>query len=209
MLLLLLLEKKTADNSRRGDKLLLWWATHSVRMKIVVVGSGGVGKSCVTLRYLNDYFAEDYDPTIEECFQTKFQLDNKKIVLDIIDTAGQEEFAGFRDVTLHYGDGFLIVYAVDDAISWKNAQELKGKIDRIKSDAMPVLVLGNKIDLEKREVDEKDVEAWCTAANVMHLQSSAKTNVNIKQAFETLVRAILKRQQETGTEEKKKTCVLL
>eukprot|EP00053_Salpingoeca_punica_P010990 m.98353 g.98353 ORF g.98353 m.98353 type:complete len:179 (+) comp15556_c5_seq6:616-1152(+) len=178
-------------------------------MKIVVVGSGGVGKSCCTLRYLNDVFAEDYDPTIEECFSTKVQVDNKKISLEIIDTAGQEEFAGFRDVTIHYGDGFLIVYAVDDATSWKSAQELKGKIDRIKSDSVPAVMLGNKADLDKREVDAKDVDAWCANANVQHIQASAKTNLNIKQAFETLIRAILKRQQETGTEEKKKGCTIL
>ena len=83
------------------------------------------------------------------------QVDNKKIQLEVIDTAGQEEFAGFRDVTIHYGDGFLIIYSVDELASWNNAKTLKGKIDRIKNEKFPMVVCGNK-----KVSDKKDEEIY-------------------------------------------------
>eukprot|EP00052_Salpingoeca_macrocollata_P004702 m.43039 g.43039 ORF g.43039 m.43039 type:complete len:179 (+) comp14397_c0_seq2:174-710(+) len=178
-------------------------------MKIVVVGSGGVGKSCCTLRFLEDVFAEDYDPTIEECFTKKVQVDNKKVQLEVIDTAGQEEFAGFRDVTIHYGDGFLIVYSVDEPASFEHAQKLKGKIDLIKHEKIPIVMAGNKKDLPEHKVSTEMAQEWCSKNNVIHIETSAKTRDNVNEAFYALIRAIQKYQAENGKSDKNKKCTLL
>ncbi|KNC82549.1 hypothetical protein SARC_05162 [Sphaeroforma arctica JP610] len=93
--------------------------------RICVVGSGGVGKSCVTLRLLKNKFAEYYDPTIEESYKKTMTIDSIGYNLEIVDTAGQEEFASFRDSSLDYGDGFVLVYSIISSSSW---EELKVRI---------------------------------------------------------------------------------
>jgi GTPase KRas protein len=59
--------------------------------KFVTLGGGGVGKSCVTLQFVQSFFTEDYDPTIEDSYRKQVAVDGKTVLLDILDTAGQEE----------------------------------------------------------------------------------------------------------------------
>eukprot|EP00490_Sorites_sp_Unknown_P007071 CAMPEP_0114656500 /NCGR_PEP_ID=MMETSP0191-20121206/12423_1 /TAXON_ID=126664 /ORGANISM="Sorites sp." /LENGTH=80 /DNA_ID=CAMNT_0001873811 /DNA_START=37 /DNA_END=276 /DNA_ORIENTATION=- len=65
--------------------------------KIVVLGGGGVGKSALTIRLVNDNFLEEYDPTIEDSYRKQCDIDGTPCMLDILDTAGQDDFAALRD----------------------------------------------------------------------------------------------------------------
>ena len=65
--------------------------------KIIMVGSGGVGKSALTLQYMYGDFPEQYDPTKADSYKKKITLDQEEVFVDILDTAGQEEFAAIRD----------------------------------------------------------------------------------------------------------------
>mmetsp|Transcript_1486 Transcript_1486/g.1896 ORF Transcript_1486/g.1896 Transcript_1486/m.1896 type:complete len:86 (-) Transcript_1486:463-720(-) len=58
--------------------------------KVVVIGSGGVGKSALTIQYIQNHFVDEYDPTIEDSYRKQVTIDNETSVLDILDTAGQE-----------------------------------------------------------------------------------------------------------------------
>ena len=85
--------------------------------KIVVVGSGGVGKSCIVVRFVQGKFIKKYDPTIEDFYRKQIDVDGEAIMLDILDTAGQEEFSALRDSYMRTGDGFVLVYAVNSSTS--------------------------------------------------------------------------------------------
>ncbi|CAJ0636578.1 1320_t:CDS:2 [Entrophospora sp. SA101] len=61
--------------------------------KVIMVGSGGVGKSALTLRYMYGDFVEEYDPTKADSYRKKVTLDGQECQIDILDTAGQEEYA--------------------------------------------------------------------------------------------------------------------
>ncbi|KAJ3079271.1 hypothetical protein HK102_003910, partial [Quaeritorhiza haematococci] len=65
--------------------------------KIIMVGSGGVGKSALTLQYMYGDFIEEYDPTKADSYRKKVSLDSQDCFIDILDTAGQEEYAAIRD----------------------------------------------------------------------------------------------------------------
>ncbi len=64
--------------------------------KVVVLGSGGVGKSALTVQFVSGCFMEKYDPTIEDFYRKEIEVDGSPCVLEILDTAGTEQFASMR-----------------------------------------------------------------------------------------------------------------
>merc|ERR1711983_648850 len=87
--------------------------------KIVVVGGGGVGKSAITIQFIQSYFVTDYDPTIEDSYTKQCVIDDSVAKLDILDTAGQEEFSAMREQYMRSGEGFLLVFSLADRTSFE------------------------------------------------------------------------------------------
>ena len=84
------------------------------KYRLVVVGGGGVGKSALTIQFIQSYFVTDYDPTIEDSYTKQCVIDDRAARLDILDTAGQEEFGAMREQYMRTGEGFLLVFSVTD-----------------------------------------------------------------------------------------------
>jgi len=80
--------------------------------KVVVLGSGGVGKSALTVQFVTGTFIEKYDPTIEDFYRKEIEVDSSPSVLEILDTAGTEQFASMRDLYIKNGQGFILVYSL-------------------------------------------------------------------------------------------------
>eukprot|EP00768_Dysnectes_brevis_P006449 gnl/Dysnectes_brevis/508_a564_9104.p1 GENE.gnl/Dysnectes_brevis/508_a564_9104~~gnl/Dysnectes_brevis/508_a564_9104.p1 ORF type:complete len:190 (-),score=45.14 gnl/Dysnectes_brevis/508_a564_9104:103-672(-) len=160
--------------------------------KIVIVGSGGVGKSAITVRFIQGKFVKKYDPTIEDFYRKQVEVDGQATMLDILDTAGQEEFSALRDAYMRNGHGFILVYAITSSTSFDDCRTLHEQILRVKEkDAVPLILVGNKCDLEDdREVKNEAGKSLSEEFNCKFLESSAKDNVNIKEIFITLVKAI-------------------
>ncbi|KAJ8325798.1 Ras GTPase [Batrachochytrium dendrobatidis] len=68
--------------------------------KLVVVGGGGVGKSALTIQFIQEHFVDEYDPTIEDSYRKQTVVDGEVAMLDVLDTAGQEEYSAMRDTRL-------------------------------------------------------------------------------------------------------------
>jgi len=176
--------------------------------KITVLGSGGVGKSALTIRLITGTYEANYDPTIEDSYRKQVQIDNKPALLDILDTAGQEEYAALQDQWIREGDGFLIVYAINSQESFDEADMIRAKIIRILDPAdpddpdIPIVLVGNKCDLENerkvsaKERDERQREWKCPV-----FESSAKDKTNIDESFFQVVREIRKRKAADDTAE--------
>lgn len=161
--------------------------------KLVVVGDGGVGKSALTIQFFQKLFIEDYDPTIEDSYIQHTQIDGEWCILDVLDTAGQEEFSAMREQYMRKGDGFLMVYSVTDLHSYENIKNFYTQILRVKDkDAYPMLLVANKIDLvRQRRVTEKDGRALAANLRVPYVETSAKEPpVNVDLAFHDVVRVI-------------------
>merc|ERR1711963_434876 len=97
-------------------------------MKIVILGAGGVGKSAITIQLVRKVFQPKYDPTIEDSYRTNFNYEGENYQLEILDTAGQDEFKGMRDMYYKSGDGFLLVYDIGAPSSLDDVRERYGEI---------------------------------------------------------------------------------
>lgn len=100
--------------------------------RIVVLGSSGVGKSAIVMQYVQGVFVESYDPTLEDSFTKRVRspLTGDPLEVEILDTAGIDQFAAMRDMYIANGDAFVVVYSVDSKVSFNEACAL---ITRIKS----------------------------------------------------------------------------
>ena len=167
------------------------------KYKIIVVGSGAVGKSSLTIRYVIGDFFEHYDPTIEDYYRKLVEVDKKPAYLDILDTAGQQEFASMQEQFYRQGKGFLIVYAIDKPHTFEDAKKLKQKITESRYDDEPfaVVLVGNKSDLDqlgKRRISQSDGRQLAKQWNCPFIETSAKEQTNIAKCFQTIVREIRK-----------------
>jgi len=163
--------------------------------RIVVVGAGGVGKSALTVMFIQGTFLTKYDPTIEDSYMKQVEVDGVSCTLDIMDTAGQEEFGALRDQYMKTGQGFLIVYSVTTSTSFDAVTKFRNQILRVQEDKpdIPIVLVGNKKDLEEdREVSKEKGQLQAEKFGCEYLEASAKTNSNVNEAFFTLVKSINK-----------------
>ncbi|KAI1313415.1 hypothetical protein EDD11_002650 [Mortierella claussenii] len=145
------------------------------RFSIVVVGDGAVGKSALTLRFLRDQFHDEYDPTIEDSYCRHIEVDEKEYTLDIIDTAGQDEYRGhWNDQFLRAGDGFICVYSITSMGSFQELIGLRDQIWRAKeSEHVPMMIAANKSDLEEeRQIAMKTGQEFATMSNSLYIETS-------------------------------------
>ncbi|VDK59030.1 unnamed protein product [Anisakis simplex] len=179
--------------------------------KLVVVGDGGVGKSALTIQLIQNHFVEEYDPTIEDSYRKQVVIDGETCLLDILDTAGQEEYSAMRDQYMRTGEGFLLVFAVNETKSFENVTHYREQIRRVKdSDEVPMVLVGNKCDLAQRVVESRAVAEASRAYGIPFVETSAKTRMGVDDAFYTLVREIRKHKQKQSVKpRKKRKCTIL
>lgn len=180
--------------------------------KVIMVGSGGVGKSALTLQFMYDEFVEDYEPTKADSYRKKVVLDGEEVQIDILDTAGQEDYAAIRDNYFRSGEGFLCVFSITEDDSFQSTQEFREQILRVKGDTnIPFILVGNKADLtNSRKVQQTTAQNRAAQWQVPYVETSAKTRENVDKVFYDLMREIRSRkvsddnQGKTDKEKKKK-----
>jgi len=175
------------------------------------MGEGGVGKSAVTLRHITRNFIEYYDPTIEDSYSTKILVDNKLSNITIIDTAGQEEYTSIRNNWIEHGDGFILVYSIDNRNSFDEIKILMDEITTLKDKTPPVVLIGNKCDLKsQREVSKNEGEELAISWNCIFHETSAKNDININETFFDIVREIrkCKFKDKPKIKKEKRRCII-
>jgi len=180
--------------------------------KIVIVGSGGVGKSALTVRFIQGNFVERYDPTIEDSYRKQVEVDSLPCMLDILDTAGQEEYSALRDQYMQAGQGFILVYNITSLVSFDAVKDLRDQVLRSKDiEDVPIILVGNKCDLEgERVVSTEDGKRLAKQFKCEFLEASAKLNRNVSEIFFMLVRQIRKYEEQHPSQKKdRKKCILL
>jgi GTPase KRas protein len=168
--------------------------TKNLEYKLVVLGGGGVGKSALTIRLVTDNFLDEYDPTIEDSYRKQVMIDDETALLDILDTAGQEEFSSMQDQWMRDGKGFLLVYNITSRPTFDEVNSLYEKILRTKdTEKVPIVLVGNKCDLKnERQVSYEEGAALAQQWKCPFFETSAKIKVNNETCFFELVREIRK-----------------
>lgn len=162
----------------------------------MVLGSGGVGKSALTVQFVQNIFVEKYDPTIEDSYRKQVEVDGTQCMLEILDTAGTEQFTAMRDLYMKNGQGFALVYSITSQSTLQDLQEIREQILRVKdTDDVPLILVGNKCDLEgERAVGREQGAALARSwGNTSFMETSAKSKINVNEMFCDLVRQINRR----------------
>lgn len=160
--------------------------------KVVMLGSGAVGKSAITVQMVSGHFLSSYDPTIEDSYRTTININNQDIILNILDTAGQEEFYALRDQYMRSGDGYIIVFSITSITSFLEVNAIKEQLNIVldvdNNTLIPIILVGNKCDLEEyRQVQSSDAQRLAEEWRVKYFETSAKNKTNINRIFEELV----------------------
>ena len=161
--------------------------------KIVVLGGGAVGKSALTVQYMNHHFVESYDPTIEDSYRKQIEIDGRVCLLDVLDTAGQDEYSALRDQYMRTGQAFIMVYDITNYNTFAQLEELAQQLCRtLDADNLhrfPIVVAGNKVDLDsQRQVTLSEGQQFALRHGAKFLEVSAKTRINVDETFAEVVR---------------------
>ena len=117
-------------------------------IRVVSVGVGGVGKSSFIHSFMTGKFTTEYDPTIEDNHRVQLEVDTQVHMLDILDTAGQEDLSTMQGEWFRSGEGFLLIYAINEKRTFEEARRLKTRVHNIKNlTPYAMVICGNKVDL--------------------------------------------------------------
>ena len=175
-------------------------------IKIAVLGKGVVGKSSLTYRFLNYDVSTEHDATIEDRYKSNLNIEGTNYEVEILDTAGEEDYQNMMDMWISFGEGFLLVFAINDKESFNLIKSKRDRILRGKHGVKyPILLVGNKQDLEnERQVNYSEAKELADKWEIEYIETSAKTNFNCKEAFEMLAQKIVQKKGKNSG--KSRTC---
>jgi len=187
--------------------------------RVALLGDGGVGKTALAVQFTLNCFIETYDPTIEDAYRKQLLVDDKMCFVEVIDTAGQEEYATLRDQWIREGQGFVLVYSIASRVSFERIEIFRQSMNRIKRGQPVFLLVGNKSDKStEREVPQDEGIKLAERFGCEFMETSAKTSQNVENLFTHIVRTL--RYKTPGSDpaqlstassgkSKKKRCVIV
>jgi len=170
--------------------------------RIVILGNLAVGKSSLTLQFIENNFPTRYYPTIEHTFTKTLTHHSTPYLCEIIDTAGQDEFTTLQS---HYAigvHGYILVYNVASHGSLDGVKVIRDKIlNLVGEERIPVVLVGNKTDLVgQREVTEEEGRDVARQWGCRFTESSAKQGENVDEIFSLMIAEIEKDRESASSE---------
>ncbi|XP_070828864.1 ras-related protein Rab-8B-like isoform X2 [Chaetodon trifascialis] len=161
--------------------------------QLLLIGDSGVGKTCLLFRFSEDSFNTTFISTIGIDFKIRtIELDGKRVKLQIWDTAGQERFRTITTAYYRGAMGIMLVYDICNEKSFENIKNWIRNIEEHASSDVEKMVLGNKCDMtDRRQVSKDRGEKLAIDYGVKFLETSAKSSLNVEEAFYTMGRDIL------------------
>ncbi|XP_063602513.1 GTP-binding protein Di-Ras2-like [Penaeus indicus] len=164
------------------------------RIRLVLLGGAGVGKSSIISRFLYNKYTEKYKSTVEDLYNRDYEIGQITLKVDILDTAGDFQFPAMRRLSIANAHAFLIVYSISSSQSFETVRQCIEEIkeQRVDFEDIPIVIAGNKMDLEvERQVFKEDVTEWIYRElqrfRCRVIECSAKENLHIKDIFRTFL----------------------
>ncbi|KAK6177766.1 ras-like GTP-binding protein RHO [Patella vulgata] len=194
--------------------------TSDTRKKLVIVGDGACGKTCLLIVFSKDQFPEVYVPTVFENYVADIEVDNRSVELALWDTAGQEDYDRLRPLSYPDTDVILMCFSIDNPDSLENISEKWNPEVHHFCPNVPIILVGNKKDLRndpatkeelsKQKLKPVSTDEGRTMAEQIHaysyLECSARTKEGVREVFETATRAALQKKRSKG---RRKFCKVL
>ncbi|KAJ4858439.1 ras family domain-containing protein [Trichoderma breve] len=164
----------------------------SSSVKLVLLGEAAVGKSSLVLRFVNNDFQENKEPTIGAAFLTqKCNLPTRTIKFEIWDTAGQERFASLAPMYYRNAQAALVVYDITKPTSLVKARHWVAELQRQASPGIVIALVGNKLDLAgESNVSTEEAQSYAEEESLLFFETSAKTGHNVTEVFTAIANAI-------------------
>ncbi|XP_063425390.1 GTP-binding protein Di-Ras2-like [Mytilus trossulus] len=171
------------------------------RPKVAFLGAGGVGKSSILQRFMFGTFQESYIETVEEIYSYQFNESGKRLNINLLDTAGNIQFPAMRQLYISKAQAFVLVYSIKDEASFSEVKTLWERIKQVRPNILdiPCVIIGNNLDQENdRQVETFDALNWACSENLggCFVETSAKENKGIQEAFSLLLEQFLTRRHE-------------
>ncbi len=171
------------------------------KLKILLCGAAAVGKTSLIHRFIKEKFKTDYKLTVGVDILTK-EVEyepNKTATLSIWDIGGQERFSFIRTTFYKGASGALLVFDLSRAATWEAIRNWRAEVNQFAGD-VPFVLIGNKVDLipEVGEViDREEAREYAEDEDSIYIETSAKTGVNVDQAFKELTRLIVAKNESS------------
>ena len=178
----------------------------SEKLKILTLGNSDVGKTCFILRYVENRFEIDHISSSGIDLRTKIITlsNNKKYRVDIYDTAGQERYKSISYNLIRNVDGIILMYSINKQTTYDSIAEWMKNILNIKKEGFPIVLLGNKCDLEdERKISEEEGKKLASQYNISFYETSNKDGKNIEAACSDLINKIIEYKEKEEKEKKK------
>ena len=169
-------------------------------IKILIIGDSTVGKTNFVYKFSEDKFRENYfASTGIELKTTSIQIDGKSIKIQLWDTAGQEKYRAMTKNLYLKSQGIIILFDITNETSFINLKNWMSQIKESCGEDIPILLVGNKIDLEDNRVINKErAMEYANNENIEYIEVSSKTGENINKALTSLLQKILKRDDSNS-----------
>lgn len=167
------------------------------QIKIITLGNSGVGKTSFVMRYIGNIY-DDYQLSTNGFeIQTKHVKRNGKIYqIDFYDTAGQETYKSIASSFIKNANGIILMYDISNKKSFDEINEWMNDIINIKGADFPIILIGNKCDLENREVEFEEGENFANENGLKFMETSNKNNTNIEEAGKEIINMILDKKEK-------------
>ncbi|XP_069033723.1 GTP-binding protein Rheb isoform X2 [Embiotoca jacksoni] len=177
--------------------------------KIAVLGYRSVGKSSLTIQFVEGQFVDSYDPTIENTFTKTMTVNGQEYNLQLVDTAGQDEYSIFPQSYTIDVDGYILIYSVTSYKSFEVVRVIHEKLlDMVGNVQVPIILVGNKKDLHmERVISFEEGKALAESWNAAFLESSAKENQTAVEVFRRMILEVEK--MEAGQPQGRTPCSMM
>lgn len=168
-------------------------ADGSKAFKVVLLGEGRVGKTCLCLRYVQNSFTDHQESTIQATYlEKRLNMAKKPVRLMIWDTAGQERFHALGPIYYREASGAVLVYDITDRESFSKVRNWVHELRAELGQQIQLVIAGNKSDLEKkRQVDNEEAKAYAATVGAAHMLCSAKSGSGVEEVFLELTKLMM------------------
>ena len=197
-------QEKEVENEIKIDENVSFYEKEYYKLKLIILGDSGVGKTNIIQRYISDTFNAETRATVGvEFFVKNYRVNNDIIKLEIWDTAGQERYKSITSAYYKGSRGALIVYDITRTITFEDIEKWKNEINEKVKGSLKLMLIGNKCDLkDERKVSIEEALEKAKLLNIPLMETSALDSTNIQKAFENILKEMYKEFKKEKKKEK-------